>query len=666
MGSSFGHRGEPRHRWWRGPREPSPHGLGASSKKLVTLFVDGISSTITLQNLRELFEKHGKVMDVYISGKKRKLVKESFGFVRYSTEKEAQEAMKKLDDFVVHGVKLKVSKAKYKKGGVPAEILHERTQKQPPLKKGVLNPALRDQRSYRDIVKGTIARNQAEEVLEHENTPTQVIVTLNKSTTMEDRLKFAIIVEVEKPYDSASIETIVKEAQLPVVCISSLSPYKLMVFMKDLVGVENAIKVDSPLMKNFEKVYKWSDDLCVKERVVWVEYVGMHPKCWSFNNFEQIGEKSGTVIRMEDQYEGVHSLTCARLLIRTTFMRTIDEHVAVNWEEGSVHVWVREFYGLDYAITQEESDEEGSLDLDTQDVDHENTATIGKNSEYEDLEELGNNGVQHIMQSQNIERVHDGLVEDYTVVDEHRGDERHTAQLVVDAIEAMDDMRVLTVVGNNERKRAKEPTDTPASREEGTCDLLTYEYDQQQLIRLTGTASSVEKIACDPLICDTTCCVNDVELNGEANNKNQQQTTELHGTLPVWEKNFSDPLIWESGENRGVVEVENRFEPIANLEILANSSIVLHTVNEGNRHSLRMNPSMDATSNKRPSGRPKKISKTLTDGSMSCPPTSSMDSEIEHTWHTVKRLGVTSSDDGVVFSKLRRSKRILNAEQTPL
>ncbi|CAO2840902.1 unnamed protein product [Amaranthus hypochondriacus] len=185
MGSSFGHRGEPRHRWWRGPREPSPHGLGDTRKNLITLFVDGISKTVTVTLLRNLFEKQGKVRDIYVSGKRRKLVKESFGFVRYSTMREAQEAINKLDGVVVHGVKLKVSMAKYYKGGVPAVNEHEKSQKQPPLKKGVLNPALRDQRSYRDIVQGSNARQwhrkevpysaaQVEATPEHDTTHTKV------------------------------------------------------------------------------------------------------------------------------------------------------------------------------------------------------------------------------------------------------------------------------------------------------------------------------------------------------------------------------------------------------------------------------------------------------------------------------------------------------------
>lgn len=103
-----GNRGVARHPWWRGPREPTHSGRG-----VVSLFVDGIPSTVKLHELRELFSKVGSIADIYISGKRRRYTKEDFGFVRFYNIKEAEKAIAELNGFLIHGQRIQVSKAKF-------------------------------------------------------------------------------------------------------------------------------------------------------------------------------------------------------------------------------------------------------------------------------------------------------------------------------------------------------------------------------------------------------------------------------------------------------------------------------------------------------------------------------------------------------------------------
>jgi len=71
---------------------------------MVKLFVGNIASGVTDPELRNLFEKHGKVTECDVLG--------SFGFVHMETDKDAEEAISKLDKFGLRGQELNVEKSK--------------------------------------------------------------------------------------------------------------------------------------------------------------------------------------------------------------------------------------------------------------------------------------------------------------------------------------------------------------------------------------------------------------------------------------------------------------------------------------------------------------------------------------------------------------------------
>ncbi|CAO2838005.1 unnamed protein product [Amaranthus hypochondriacus] len=148
-GLNFGHRGYSGHQWRRGPREPIHSGYG-----VVSLFVDGISRAITLQQLRRLFEKEGDVADVYISGKRRKNRVDSFGFVRYYNQHDANRAIKNLNESIFKGGKLLVSMAKYEREGLPRETQKVADRRESRTKTFIKYPSPRDHRKYSEVVMG--------------------------------------------------------------------------------------------------------------------------------------------------------------------------------------------------------------------------------------------------------------------------------------------------------------------------------------------------------------------------------------------------------------------------------------------------------------------------------------------------------------------------------
>ncbi|XP_051126441.1 serine/arginine-rich splicing factor SC35-like [Andrographis paniculata] len=87
-----------------------------------SLLVLNITFRTTADDLFPLFDKYGKVVDVFIPRDRRTGDSRGFAFVRYKYQDEAQKAVEKLDGRVVDGREIMVQFAKY---GPNAERIHK-------------------------------------------------------------------------------------------------------------------------------------------------------------------------------------------------------------------------------------------------------------------------------------------------------------------------------------------------------------------------------------------------------------------------------------------------------------------------------------------------------------------------------------------------------------
>ncbi|XP_015885404.2 serine/arginine-rich splicing factor SC35 [Ziziphus jujuba] len=87
-----------------------------------SLLVLNITFRTTADDLFPLFDKYGKVVDVFIPRDRRTGDSRGFAFVRYKYADEAQKAVEKLDGRVVDGREIMVQFAKY---GPNAERIHK-------------------------------------------------------------------------------------------------------------------------------------------------------------------------------------------------------------------------------------------------------------------------------------------------------------------------------------------------------------------------------------------------------------------------------------------------------------------------------------------------------------------------------------------------------------
>lgn len=104
---------------YRGRRPPNIRGM-------VSLKVDNLSYRITPEELKPIFERYGDVGDIYIP--RDRFTKESrgFAFVRFFDRRDAEDAMDKMDGYVLDGREMRVQTARYGRPSEPPHIRYGR------------------------------------------------------------------------------------------------------------------------------------------------------------------------------------------------------------------------------------------------------------------------------------------------------------------------------------------------------------------------------------------------------------------------------------------------------------------------------------------------------------------------------------------------------------
>ena len=94
---------------------------------MVSLKVDNLSYRISPDELKPIFERYGEVGDIYIP--RDRFTKESrgFAFVRYFDKRDAEDAMDKMDGYVLDGREMRVQTARYGRPAEPPQVRYGRT-----------------------------------------------------------------------------------------------------------------------------------------------------------------------------------------------------------------------------------------------------------------------------------------------------------------------------------------------------------------------------------------------------------------------------------------------------------------------------------------------------------------------------------------------------------
>ena len=286
-----------------------------------------------------IFEQEGVIEDVFISTKKRKSSSDYFDFVRFKRYSQALSAIKNLNGLSVRGKALKVSLARFNKGGAP--FSHSNQKVEIPKKRVIQNPAFRDKRSYSEVL---LNKRKFETMKEEEvkSIPISFTITVAAVDQNESMLERAIIAENTEVINLSKAESMVSTICNTVSGMYSLSPTKLLIVFECKENVYEAVSIGSSLWNIFDDVRVWSEGEVFDDRLVWLECFGVHPRYWSEENMRKIGEKWGPVLSVDNRIDSLHSLTFARMLVRTKAQNRIDTRVKLLFDHSSCDVWVKE------------------------------------------------------------------------------------------------------------------------------------------------------------------------------------------------------------------------------------------------------------------------------------------------------------------------------------
>jgi len=85
------------------------------ANELYSIKITNLLETVRNDDLRDIFEKYGRVADVYIPRDYQTLRNKGFAFVRYGTRDEAEEAVRRTQDMEILGQAVRCELAMYKK-----------------------------------------------------------------------------------------------------------------------------------------------------------------------------------------------------------------------------------------------------------------------------------------------------------------------------------------------------------------------------------------------------------------------------------------------------------------------------------------------------------------------------------------------------------------------
>ncbi|CAO2834642.1 unnamed protein product [Amaranthus hypochondriacus] len=505
---------------------------------------------------------------------------------------------------------------------------------------GIKNPAFRDGRKYVEVLCGS--RKQNNHVVEHmknnnesggqrsssprllnaqnrrtqSSKPAQVNLNVLINPVTEKRLELAVVIMLNGCCDAKTVADKLSKSDVPIVYLASLSTSRVIIFFDNEQDLETAMEKTSPLRTLFRDVRRWSENEAYFDRLVWIECVGLHPICWGKDNFSKIGEIWGETIRVNDVYNGVCSLTSAKILVRTKHHEKIEESVKVVWETGSCFVWVREldYDCLDEAmsvssassddLSEQDNFEEGAI-MTTQKVEHltingNNTNTISEHVNDEEGVELRCQQVHHLNANGNINNT---VCRDI-VSNMENGDafcEEHYNNINDEAI-----------CGSIVVERRANEKNLGRGSNLGECTLVECSGQQQK----------------------------------DSNADTQQNVLEDHIQLVMREVTLETP----------------HFDPISSVEYPISLSNTENRIGcDSPNKAVRMAYSAPP---KRLRGRPKrKVVHSLPDPLFVPSTPGSREDEAVETWNTAKRVDVKSSNEGAVISALRRSKRLLIMEE---
>ncbi|KAL9679710.1 hypothetical protein QQ045_017576 [Rhodiola kirilowii] len=274
-------------------------------------------------------------MDTYIPINKRSKTGSRFGFVRYKTLREAENAIVRWNGLEIEGKKLEVKLEDQSKDNNKLEEGEDMTQKSQPHKIWRAK-VQREENKEKDSAKASDAsRNQ--KPVDKKKIEFQAI-TENKSWLRRcavgktKNMKF--IWELEEKLISMNI--------LPT-SIYSMGALKVMVRFPNKAEMEQTLKENKRKLQDlFVEIEPWREEYVIESRTIWINITGIPFQAWETTNFEKIANLFGEFVAFDPESMNGSCLENSRVLMKTENFQMIREEVEVELENQIFKVFIWE------------------------------------------------------------------------------------------------------------------------------------------------------------------------------------------------------------------------------------------------------------------------------------------------------------------------------------
>lgn len=301
---------------------------------ITTLFFTHFPEDFSEKNMWGVFAKWGKVVDIFIPGKRNKEGRR-FGFVRMVGVDDPAGLARRMDQTFIGNMKLFVNVPRFEKGASRSQKMDERhydvrmhlnhrrtdesrytTNKILPTTQRLHGKERGGNGSYKQkLLHGTSSEKK---ITQHE----EEIETAGETQLeglIEKWMEKSLIGRLKSPDFLEGAQDTFVLAGMHSVRIRHLGGMLVLLTGDEGVDLMNVVKDSGDEWKEiFEDVAPWSPSMSIDSRLLWVKCEGLPLQFWNTKSFASLVNPVGELVAIDDETLSFSRLSFARLRIRTT------------------------------------------------------------------------------------------------------------------------------------------------------------------------------------------------------------------------------------------------------------------------------------------------------------------------------------------------------------
>ncbi|KAL4388714.1 hypothetical protein GQ457_09G011480 [Hibiscus cannabinus] len=290
-------------------REDLFHKTTLEESKIVTVFVSNLPQRLHWKGLWATFAHHGDVVDAFIPMKKNNDGKR-FGFVRFSKKIDAQRAISRLNGFVLFGYRIFVSLARF----------------------NVRNKFWRKVSS-----KVNLEDKDGDFIQVSNESPSPDCVEGIIDKVVLERLSSCIIATTKKTCSAENLSNLLREKGLDEFEVRQVGGNQFVLDFDREELVFQCLNWEWLWLTDiFIDLGRWYKEFALENRVTWVAVHGVPLFAWNSFTFNNIINRLGEILYLEDEELIGSDFSIKRAKILTNQLNFIEETLSFSCDESNV------------------------------------------------------------------------------------------------------------------------------------------------------------------------------------------------------------------------------------------------------------------------------------------------------------------------------------------